>query len=94
LKIKDEVNKGEVELSEIDSIENVLGDLSSKAASYIYLLTFRGNNAFGAKIKNEYFVITESAPNFNVYNVTQDSGLIEYYQPEKYPFTEALNQNK
>jgi hypothetical protein len=85
LELKKNIEDIQLKLSKIDSIETQLGDKKNEAVSYTYIFSFRGNNAFGAKVLNEYYVITKSDPDFEVYNVVQSHSLLEYYQPRDYP---------
>lgn len=73
-KLKVNIERNERILLKIDSIANLLGDRKNEVTSYKYIFTFRGNNALGAKIVNEYFVQTESAPDFKIFTMTNEEG--------------------
>src|SRR5690554_6126709 len=57
--LKAKIEKNERILSKIDSLATLLGDRKNEVASYTYIFSFRGNNALGAKILNEYIVQTD-----------------------------------
>jgi hypothetical protein len=91
LKIK--IKKNEIVLSKIDSIENQLGERKSEVASYTYIFSFRGKNALGAKILNEYVVQTDPSPDFKIINMTDDRDKI-YLNPNDFPgYREMIEKN-
>src|SRR5690606_24676246 len=74
--LKSKIEKNERILFKIDSLATLLGDRKSEVASYTYVFSFRGNNALGAKILNEYVVQTDPAPDFKIINMTDDKDKI------------------
>lgn len=78
------IGKNEEILTAIDSIANVLGSRKNEVASYTYLFSFRGNNALGAKILNEYVLQTNPAPDYAVTNMTDDAKKI-FLNPNDFP---------
>jgi len=91
--LNDKIEKNERILSKIDSLETQLGDRKKEVASYTYIFSFRGNNALGAKILNEYVVQTDQAPDFNVINMTDDKDKI-YLNPNDFPgYREMIEKN-
>jgi hypothetical protein len=91
LKVKIEKNRRI--LSKIDSLETKLGDKKNEVASYTYVFSFRGNNALGAKILNEYVVQTSAAPDFKIINMTDDKDKI-YLNPNDFPgYREMIEKN-
>jgi DNA anti-recombination protein RmuC len=73
IKFGDSVQKMKALIAEMDSIEQTLGKKLEETASYTYKYSFRGNNALGAKVLNEYIVQTSPGPDFKILNVTGSS---------------------
>lgn len=91
LKVKIEKNKRI--LTKIDSLETKLGERKNEVASYTYIFSFRGNNALGAKILNEYVVQTGSAPEYKVINMTDDKDKL-YLNPNDFPgYRDMIGKN-
>jgi len=91
--LKAKIEKNERVLFKIDSLATLLGDRKSEVASYTYIFSFRGNNALGAKILNEYFVQTGPAPEFKIINMTDDKDQI-YLNPNDFPgYREMIEKN-
>ena len=82
--LKAKIEKNERILSKIDSLATLLGDRKNEVASYTYIFSFRGNNALGAKILNEYVVQTDPAPDFKIINMTDDKEKI-LLNPNDFP---------
>lgn len=82
--LKAKIEKNERILSKIDSLATLLGDRKNEVASYTYIFSFRGNNALGAKILNEYVVQTDPAPDFKIINMTDDKDKI-FLNPNDFP---------
>lgn len=91
--LKAEIEKNERILSKIDSLATLLGDRKNEVASYTYIFSFRGNNALGAKILNEYVVQTDPAPDFKIINMTDDKDKI-FLNPNDFPgYREMIKKN-
>lgn len=82
--LNDKIRKNEEILTAIDSLANELGSRKNEVASYTYLFSFRGNNALGAKILNEYVLQTNPAPDYEVINMTDDAKKI-FLNPNDFP---------
>ncbi len=82
--IKNKILKYENVLTKIDSLETVLADKKNNVASYTYSYSFRGNNALGAKIINEYVLQTNPSPDFKILNMTDDKDKV-YLNPNDFP---------
>lgn len=65
-KLQSEIAKEEKIIAAIDAIAAGLD--TTAVESYIYLFSFRANNAMGAKILNEYFLQVDVAPGFGVFH--------------------------
>jgi len=91
--VKAKIEKNERVLYKIDSLATLLGDRKSEVASYTYIFSFRGNNALGAKILNEYVVQTDPAPEFKIINMTDDKDKI-FLNPNDFPgYREMIEKN-
>ena len=91
--LKGKIEKNERILSKIDSLATLLGDRKNEVASYTYIFSFRGNNALGAKILNEYVVQTDPAPDFKIINMTDDKDKI-FLNPNEFPgYREMIEKN-
>jgi hypothetical protein len=91
LKVK--ISKNEKILLKIDSLENKLGNKKNEVASYTYVFSFRGNNALGAKVLNEYILQTTPSPDFKVINMTDDKDKV-YLNPNDFPgYREMIEKN-
>lgn len=87
------IEKNKKILFKIDSLETELGERKNEVASYTYIISFRGNNAFGAKILNEYIIQTDPLPNCKVINMTDDKDKI-YLNPNDFPgYREMIEKN-
>lgn len=56
----------------LKNIEDEMGESVSKIPAYTYLYSFRGKNAMGAKVLQEYYV--QSDPEDNILKITEDTG--------------------
>jgi hypothetical protein len=91
--LKDKIEKNRRILSKIDSLAVKLGNKKNEVASYTYIFSFRGNNALGAKILNEYVVQTKPAPDFKIINMTDEKDKI-YLNPNDFPgYREMIEKN-
>lgn len=91
LKVK--IEKNQRVITKIDSIANQLGERKNEVASYTYIFSFRGYNALGAKILNEYVVQTDPSPDFKIINMTGDKDKI-YLNPNEFPgYREMIEKN-
>jgi len=91
--IKTKILENERIISKIDSLETLLGERKNEVASYTYLFKFRGNNAFGAKVLNEYILQTNPAPDFKIINMTDDKDKI-FLNPNDFPgYREMIKKN-
>lgn len=86
--LKAEIEKNEKILFKIDSLESELGDRKNEVASYDYIFSFRGNNALGAKILNEYVLQTGPAPDFKVIDMNDEG--IKHRYPNHFPGYEVI----
>jgi len=87
------IEKNKRVLSKIDSLATLLADRRNEVASYTYIFSFRGNNALGAKILNEYIVQTDPAPDFKIINMTDDKDKI-FLNPNDFPgYREMIEKN-
>jgi len=83
-KLEERIGRNNKILEAIDSLEVALGDELNDVASYTYIYSFRGNNAFGAKVLNEYILQTNPAPDFEIINMTTDEKRI-ILNPNNFP---------
>jgi hypothetical protein len=91
--LKAKIEKNERVLNKIDSLATILGDRKNEVASYTYIFSFRGNNALGAKILNEYVVQTDPTPDFKIINMTDDKDKI-FLNPNDFPgYREMIEKN-
>jgi hypothetical protein len=91
--LKDKIEKNRRILSKIDSLAVKLGNKKNEVASYTYIFSFRGNNALGAKILNEYVVQTKPAPDFKIINMTDEKDKI-YLNPNDFPgYRDMIEKN-
>jgi hypothetical protein len=91
--LKAKIAKNEKILMKIDSLETKLGNKKNEVASYTYVFSFRGNNALGAKILNEYILQTNPSPDFKVINMTDDKDKV-YLNPNDFPgYKEMIEKN-
>jgi hypothetical protein len=91
--LKAKIAKNEKILVKIDSLETKLGNKKDEVASYTYVFSFRGNNALGAKILNEYILQTNPSPDFKVINMTDDKDKV-YLNPNDFPgYREMIEKN-
>lgn len=86
------ISKNEKILSEIEALETKLGSEKNEVASYTYIFTFRGNNALGAKILNEYIVQTDPKPNLTIRNMTNDKDKV-FLNPNDFPGYREMIKN-
>lgn len=82
--LNEKIAKNERILTAIDSIANILEARKNEVASYTYIFSFRGNNALGAKILNEYILQTDPSPEYNVINMTNDRDKV-FLNPNDFP---------
>lgn len=82
--LNEKIKKNEKILYEINSLETKLGDGKSSVASYTYVFNFRGNNALGAKVLNEYIVQTKPKPELTIINMTDDKDKV-ILNPNDFP---------
>lgn len=82
--LNEKIAKNEKILSAIDSLETELGSRKNDVASYTYIFSFRGNNALGAKILNEYIVQTDPKPELTIKNMTDDKDKV-FLNPNDFP---------
>jgi len=78
-------------LISIDSIKKEMGTKGNDAAAYTYIFEMRSNNAFGAKVKQEFYV--QTTPEQEVLNVTEDKGGL-YSTPNGFPGYDEMINNK
>ena len=71
-KVQNSVAKYKVLISKVDSIEKHMGEKVKETASYTYKYSFRGKNALGAVVLNEYFVRTSTGPDYKIVNVAEE----------------------
>jgi hypothetical protein len=91
--LKSKIDRNKIILKKIDSLATLLGDRRQEIASYTYVLTFRGNNAMGVKILNEYVVQTGQAPEFEILNMTNEKDEI-LFTPNYFPgYLEMFEQD-
>ena len=91
--LKAKVEKNQRILSKIDSLATLLGERKNEVASYTYIFSFRGNNALGAKVLNEYVVQTDPAPDFKIINMTDNKDKI-LLNPNDFPgYREMIEKN-
>jgi hypothetical protein len=91
--LKAQIAKNEKILMKIDSLETKFGNKKNEVASYTYVFSFRGNNALGAKILNEYILQTNPSPDFKVINMTDDKDKV-YLNPNDFPgYREMIEKN-
>ena len=91
--LKAKITKNERILMIIDSLETKLGNKKDEVASYTYVFSFRGNNALGAKILNEYILQTNPTPDFKIINMTDDKDKV-YLNPNDFPgYREMIEKN-
>jgi hypothetical protein len=91
--LKNKIEKNKLVLFKIDSLEAKLSDRKNEVASYTYTFSFRGNNALGAKILNEYVVQTDPGPDFKIINMTDDMDKV-YLNPNDFPgYREMIEKN-
>lgn len=91
--LNEKIAKNEKILSAIDSLETELGPKKDEVASYTYIFSFRGNNALGAKILNEYVVQTDPEPNYKIINMTDDKDKV-FLNPNDFPgYREMIEKN-
>lgn len=90
--LKAKIARNERILSKIDSLANIIED-KNEVASYTYIFSFRGNNALGAKVINEFVVQTNPAPDFKIINMTDDKDKI-ILNPNDFPgYSEMIKKN-
>tara|TARA_R110002020_G_scaffold288474_1_gene503922 strand:- start:2353 stop:2955 length:603 start_codon:yes stop_codon:yes gene_type:complete len=82
--LNEKIEKNEKILSEINALESNLGAGKNDVASYTYIFSFRGNNALGAKILNEYIVQTDPKPELRIKNMTDDKDKV-FLNPNDFP---------
>jgi hypothetical protein len=82
--LNDKIAKNDKILLAIDSLETALGSKKNDVASYTYIFSFRGNNALGAKILNEYIVQTDPKPELTINNMTDDKDKV-FLNPNDFP---------
>tara|TARA_R110001592_G_scaffold362726_2_gene677874 strand:- start:30 stop:632 length:603 start_codon:yes stop_codon:yes gene_type:complete len=82
--LNDKIAKNDKILTAIDSLETALGSKKNDVASYTYIFSFRGNNALGAKILNEYIVQTNPKPELTINNMTDDKDKV-FLNPNDFP---------
>jgi hypothetical protein len=82
--LNDKIAKNDKILIAIDSLETALGSKKNDVVSYTYIFSFRGNNALGAKILNEYIVQTDPKPELTINNMTDDKDKV-FLNPNDFP---------
>lgn len=87
--IENEINKINVILIKIDSLETLLGENKNNIASYTYRFSFKGTNKHGTKVMNEYILQTSPAPDFRVLNLTDDKDGV-HLTPNDFPGYSAM----
>jgi len=87
--LKAKITKNEIIIAKIDSLENKLGNKKDEVASYTYTFSFRGNNALGAKVLNEYILQINPSPDFKVINMADDKDKI-FLNPNDFPGYRAM----
>ena len=70
--------------NKVNELADGLGSQSEQVASYTYTFKFRGNNALGAKVVNEYFVQTGPPPALEIINMVQEQGKL-FLNPGDFP---------
>lgn len=91
--LKAKIDKNEKILMKIDSLETKLGSKKNEVASYTYVFSFRGNNALGVKILNEYILQTNPSPDFKVINMTDENDKV-FLNPNDFPgYIEMIKKN-
>ncbi|NRT14694.1 hypothetical protein HNP99_001038 [Flavobacterium sp. 28A] len=91
--LKADIAKNEKIIAKIDSLETKLGTKKNQVASYTYVFSFRGNNALGAKILNEYILQTNPSPDFKIINMTDDKDKV-FLNPNDFPgYREMIAKN-
>jgi len=91
--LNSKIEKNKRILTKIDSLASVLGVRKNEVASYTYIFSFRGNNALGAKILNEYAVQTDQAPEYKIINMTDEKDKM-YLNPNDFPgYREMIEKN-
>jgi hypothetical protein len=81
--------KDAARLAAITALAESLGDRLNEVESYIYLMSFRANNAMGAKILNDYLIHVSAEEGFPVIHIGEKpEDLI--FRPEGFPGYEKL----
>jgi len=76
-------------LAAINDLAESLGNRMNEVESYIYLMSFRANNAMGAKILNDYLIQVSAEEGFPVIHIGEKpEDLI--FRPEGFPGYEKL----
>lgn len=79
-----DVDKNTMILSEINTIQEGLGDQVNNVAAYTYSYGFRSKNSFGALVLQEYLMQIGPGPEYEVLQVAEDrDGL--YLDPNGFP---------
>jgi len=87
--ISEELARKEAFLASINALAESLGDRVNEVESYIYLMSFRANNAMGAKILNDYVIQVSAEEGFPVIHVGEKPE--DYiFRPEGFPGYEKL----
>ena len=82
--LREKIKRNEQIILEIDQLEKKLAGQANNVAAYKYIFTFRGKNAMGAKVLNEYILQTDPSPNYNVINMTSDDDKV-FLNPNEFP---------
>ena len=91
--LNSKIEKNKRILTKIDSLASELGERKNEVASYTYIFSFRGNNALGAKILNEYAVQTDQAPEYKIINMTDEKDKM-FLNPNDFPgYREMIEKN-
>ena len=83
-KLKVSIKKNKNILLKINEVQKIMGDEVYNIASFTYLFEMRGNNKFGAKVLNHYYVQTSAKPELEIINMTTDKDKIDL-SPNNFP---------
>jgi hypothetical protein len=87
--LEKEMAKDAARLAAITALAESLGDRMNEVESYIYLMSFRANNAMGAKILNDYLIQVSAEEGFPVIHVGEKPDDL-IFRPEGFPGYEKL----
>jgi hypothetical protein len=68
----------------IDSIAKTMGENVKDIASFLYSVTLRGKNGYGANSLNSIYVQTTSAPEYKIHHIAENYGDIDM-SPNNFP---------